>query len=72
MYGYHATCLAEPFERINAWSNSPRNVRVGRLQARSKFKLSVGGGVSFGALILTGDWRGTRKKKVREKVDIGA
>lgn len=28
--------------RISPWSNSPRNVRVGRLQAGSTFKLSVG------------------------------
>lgn len=31
-----------------------------------------GGGFLFGALFLTGDWRGKRKKKVQEKADVGA
>lgn len=44
LFGFQATYLAESFERTDPWSSSPRNVRVGRLQARSTFKLSVGVG----------------------------
>jgi hypothetical protein len=31
-----------------------------------------GGGLLFGVLFLTGDWRGKREKRVHEKADIGA